>query len=285
MLAGFICPDGEPVTLPDCMKQCRLGRRCLTKTTLEALAVGSREWDGKPHVTQLLNGTMMEYLRITNDYYRSPQSMDFALLGSTHHKLLEDDRVREDMKRMSEVHLSNDLIQGTVDLIELEDDGFVMTDYKTWGSYRVKRAKGLVKRGTRGDTWFTIDPEQIDLRDAELQLNMYRIMAEEKYGIKISRLQVQVTVRDGSTRIAKSYGVMENMYLLPIQRLTDSFINGFIEQKSKALLDSVNTGIYPPICSPEERWHDLKSGKDRRCERYCEVAKFCPHGQQVLGVS
>ena len=285
MLAGFICPDGEPVTLPDCMKKCRLGRRCLTKTTLEALAVGSREWDGKPHVTQLLNGTMMEYLRITNDYYRSPQSMAFALLGSTHHKLLEDDRVREDMKRMSELHLSNDLIQGTVDLIELEDDGFVLTDYKTWGSYRVKRAKGLVKRGTRGDTGFTIDPEQIDLRDAELQLNMYRIMAEEKYGIKISRLQVQVTVRDGGTRIAKSYGVMENMYLLPIQRLTDSFINGFIERKSKALLDSVNTGIYPPICSPEERWHDLKSGKDRRCESYCEVAKFCPHGQQALGVS
>ena len=285
MLAGFICPDGEPVTLPDCMKKCRLGRRCLTKTTLEAIAVGEREWDGTPHVTQLLNGTMMEYLRITNDYYVDPQSRAFALLGSAHHKLLEDDNMREDLQRMSEIYLTNGLVQGTLDLIEQENGEFVLTDYKTWGSYRVKRAKGLVKRGTRGDTWFTIDPEHIDLRDAELQLNMYRVMAEEKYGIKINRMQIQVTSRDGGTRMAKSYGVMQNMELLDVPRLTDSYIKGFIEQRAKALLYYVNTGIYPPICSPEERWHDLKSGKDRRCERYCEVAKFCPHGQQVLGVS
>ena len=85
---GFKCPDGVAIKAEACLKQCRMGRRCVSRSTLQVSV--DRKWDGVPHVTQLLNGTMMEYLKIKHDYYIDPQDRAFALLGSTHHKLLEE---------------------------------------------------------------------------------------------------------------------------------------------------------------------------------------------------
>ncbi|GAI25908.1 unnamed protein product, partial [marine sediment metagenome] len=49
-----------------------------------------RLWTGKPSTTQLINGTRLELLKITTDYFIDPQKLAFALLGTKHHEDLED---------------------------------------------------------------------------------------------------------------------------------------------------------------------------------------------------
>ena len=93
MLREYICPDGEKVRIEECLQGCRLrseleGGRCLSRRVLKAIS-DRREWTGKPSVTQLINGTREEYLKITRDYAARPQELIPALFGSCCHAYLE----------------------------------------------------------------------------------------------------------------------------------------------------------------------------------------------------
>lgn len=287
MLEWFRCPDGKINTVKDCLTKCRMEERCLTLPTLTLMA-DERKWTGIPSTTQLLNGTMYEFLKLTQPYIVDPDSRAFMLAGTKHHQPLEEMARKLDLPAEIPLNIDRDIF----DLLEPENGNFVLTDYKLWGSYRVARALGIVEVGKKPDpsgavykksgawgqagtpkmvTVFESIPQEADVFNEELQLNRYRIMLEE-LGISISKMQLQVTVRDGGLAIASSRGITRNIYRIPIQRLkTEKVIDYFrIKEQDLSMALSVNKWEVP--CNNRECWDGV------RCERYCEVARYCPKG-------
>ncbi|MBI3334035.1 hypothetical protein HYZ97_00970 [Candidatus Pacearchaeota archaeon] len=119
-LKGYVCPDGVKIKTEDCLTACRYsGGRCLSRSTLTIIAKGEREWTGNPSTTQLLNGTRLEYLRLTRDYYIDPKSMAYAFLGTKVHKELEIKG--QDVDATLVERQLGDEITGTPDLYEVDE--------------------------------------------------------------------------------------------------------------------------------------------------------------------
>ena len=292
-LEGFYCPDGEKVQLEDCLKECRLGERCLTLPTLVSIS-REREWSGVASTTQLLNGTMLEFLKLTQSYYIDPDSRAFMLSGSKHHRELE--QVAKDLGLAAEIPMSID--RDIFDLIEFEGKELILTDYKLWGSFRIAQALGIVECGKVPDPsgevykssgkWgkagttkmvsaFTTDPARADNIDAELQLNRYRVMLEE-LGIRVDGMRLQVTVRDGGLYIAKNRGVYRNTYKIGVRKLDNDAVRLYFTTKEMNLRDALAAGEWNMPCTVSESWDGI------RCARFCEVAQFCPKGQVVADI-
>ena len=291
MLKYFVCPDGELVEIQDCWNGCRMGRRCLTLPTL--VYVGTQREPGAPSTTQLLNGTMYEYLKHTYDYAIKPSSKAFALLGTRHHEMLSE--VADKLGLPAEISVTDD-DRNIFDLLEMDGDQLVLTDYKTWGSFKVAKAMGIVvvdeqqvhytdkagRKRTKTDKTWGIDPEQADNWEAELQLNNYRIHIEHQLDRHVDRMQLQVTVRDGGTFVATGRGVTELIYLIEIPRIHDKIVEDYFTQQATNLNWAIHNNETPvEPCTPRERWHNPNTGKDARCQGYCEVWNHCPHGRQV----
>lgn len=287
MLEWFKCPDGKIIKVKDCLNQCRLEERCLTLPTLTLMAE-EREWTGTPSTTQLLNGTMYEFLKLTRPYISDPDGRAFMLAGTKHHKDLET--YAKSLGLPSEIPLSID--RDIFDLLEPENGTWTLTDYKLWGSYRVARTLGLVEVGKKPDPsgavyktsskWgqagtpkmvsvFQSMPQEVDVFNEELQLNRYRTILEEK-GLSIGKMQLQVTVRDGGLAIATSRGLTRNIYRIPIKRLPDEQVVDYFRGKEQDLSMALSANHWDTPCNDRESW------EGRKCQDYCEVALFCPKG-------
>lgn len=288
-----LCRDGDHREIVECLNRCpRPDGRCLTLPTLHSV-FWDREWTGTPSTTQLINGTRMEYLKLTCDYGIDPMDRAFALLGTRHHGRL--DAIAKKLNVLSEEKLVGE-VTGILDLLEPDEVGeiaeaYILTDYKTWGSYRVAKALGLVeskvpdpsgevykssgKWGKAGDpkmvSVWTPTITEIDLWIEELQLNNYRLMVEG-LGFPVSEMALQVTVRDGHTYIAENRGVTENIYRIDVRRLEDSFVATFFNRKRTALLSALSDKKLPPPCNAKESWDG------RRCKGFCDVRTFCDQG-------
>lgn len=318
MLEWFKCPDGKIAPVKDCLSKCRMEERCLTLPTLTLMAK-EREWTGTPSTTQLLNGTMYEFLKLTQPYVVDPDSRAFMLAGTKHHTALEV--VAKELGLPSEIPLNID--RDIFDLLEPDKDylainkttsvgitslngletlghSFAITDYKLWGSYRVAIALGIVKVGQKPDPsgevyktsgkWgqagtpkmvsvFQSMPQEADVFNEELQLNHYRIMLEE-LGIAISKMQLQVTVRDGGLAVAHSRGITRNIYRMPIQKLDNEEVIAYFTIKANNLRLALEQGKWEQPCDSRECWEGA------RCKGYCEVARYCVKGllyQQKTG--
>jgi hypothetical protein len=287
MLEWFRCPDKEITTIKDCLSKCRLDERCLTLPTLTLMAE-EREWKGIPSTTQLLNGTMYEFLKLTQPYVVDPDSRAFMLAGTKHHAGLEEFAHKLNLPAEVALNIDRDIF----DLLEPGDDGYALTDYKLWGSYRVAKALGIVEIGKQPDPtgavykssgkWgkagepkmvpiFQQDTSKADNWEAELQLNRYRIMLEER-GIKISRMQIQATVRDGGLAIAQSRGIIRNIYMIPVIQIDDSRVIDYFLHKEIDLTQALLDNKWNTPCNDKECWEGA------RCKGYCEVARNCPKG-------
>jgi hypothetical protein len=264
-LAGLITPAGKVIALEDCA---RLSHEFgLARSTLQTLI--SRERDSEIHVTQLINGTMMEYLRRTKDYVADPQWMAFSLVGSGVHALLE-----QYGGYVHEVDIELDCggvrVVGRADVLEpSEDGGWTLVDYKVWGSYRVARALGLEKVGGV----FVEKKENQDLYEPTLQLNAYRV-GLESLGYKISSMKLQVIVRDAGLSVATNRGVTRSFYLIDIPRVEDDKIMQYFTAKAKLLVACLEAGV-----EPSSPCNDIEAWGGERCRNYCEVAKYCPRGK------
>lgn len=288
----FRCTDGQTISIGECLQSCRMGRRCLTLPTLIKIASSERPYAGIPSTTRLLNGAMLEYLKATTTYTISPKDRAYSLLGTEHHAQL----AQFQGSWLAEKRQGTE-ITGTPDVIEpdeLTPGQFILTDYKTYGSYRVQKCLGLISKkkkstteryvksgrwGKAGDfknitTWH-IDPTKADTHDEQLQLNHYRLLLEEA-GYKISYMQLQVTVRDGGVQIARERGVTDSIYLIPIPFLPDDNVKQIFTAAKEKLDGYINGTRSIMPCNSEESWNL------RRCEDYCEVADNCPQGRAVL---
>ncbi len=293
-LRGFICPDNQQVDKEDCWQKCRMGQRCLTLPTLKKVGE-QREWTGKPSTTQSINGTRLEFLKLTKDYWVYPKSRAFLLLGNEHHLMLE---VAADKLNVLAEEKLHSTVTGILDLLEPDTmvaDHYILSDYKCSGSYKVALAMGMIKIGKVPDPsgelykstgkWgkagtpkmidkFGINPDQADMWDWKLQQNNYRLMIEGA-GFPISRMRIQATVRDGGTIVAKSRGITENIYMIPVKRLDDADVKDYFIDKSVALITAMKMEKFPEACSEQERWNG------RRCKQYCEVWEHCELGRDA----
>jgi len=290
-LRYFTCPDGLDIPIESCLKHCRMEERCLTLPTLK-LTSSEREWNGKPSTTQLLNGTMYEFLKLTQPYSVDPDSRAFMLAGTRHHAALEE--VAKELGLPAEIALNVD--RDIFDLLEADEDGgIVLTDMKMWGSYRVGKVLGIVETGKRPDPSgavyktnskygtmgspkmvpvFQQVPSEADNWEAEMQLNHYRILLED-LGVPIKRMQLQVTVRDGGLQVAIGRGVQRNTYRIPVQKLDDDEVREYFDTKTANLLAALDAGSCSTPCNARESWDGV------RCSRFCEVWMHCPQGQLV----
>ena len=287
-LTDYICPDKAVIPVKDCLSHCRMGERCLTLPTL-ALIAQEREWSGVASTTQLLNGTMLEFLKLTKPYKIDPDSRMFMLSGTSYHKNLEE--VAKKLGLPSEVPLSID--RDIFDLLDKEDDKIILTDYKLWGSFKVAKALGIKEIGKKPDPsgecykssgkWgkagspkmvaeFAQVPEEADNWEAELQLNRYRVMLKELTGIQVERMQLQVTVRDGGTYIAHGRGVLRNSFRIPVKFLDDTGVKDYFIFKDTRLKEALAKGEWSEPCNPTESWDGM------RCKSFCDVWEYCSKG-------
>jgi len=261
--------------------------RCATIPYLSAVSQ-EREWSGIASTTQLLNGTMYEFLRLTKPYSATPDSRAFALHGTHSHDQLE--QAAKKLGLPSEIALNID--RDIFDLLQPAQDGWILVDNKTWGSYKVGKALGmqdpvkvpdpsgeLYKRdsqyGKAGTpkmvNLFKQDPAKADMWEAELQLNRYRVMLDD-LGVKVVSMALFVVVRDGGLQVATSRGVDRNIYLIPVKKLDDNFITGYFMAKDNALKLALATGKWSEPCDSRECWEGAK------CASYCECWMYCPKG-------
>lgn len=263
-LVGFICKDGERVKREDCFNACRLDDRCFSLRYL-LLAGHNREWKGKPSTTQLLNSTRMEFLRIKYPYYILPSDKAYAVLGTRGHAEL-DFYGKKKSEIISEYGFDGD-ISGILDCLEPCEGGFILIDNKVWGSYQIKKSGA-----------------DDSLQRETLQLNNYRVKAEndEKLAsvigkcLVITKMLLEVIVRDGNTKSAFMQGVDKKIYRLPIAKLPDSQVIQFFEDKKQLLLSALDKDVLPQICTDVENWNW------KRCKKnFCEVWESCPEGQTI----
>uniref|UniRef100_A0A6M3LF92 PD-(D/E)XK nuclease superfamily protein n=1 Tax=viral metagenome TaxID=1070528 RepID=A0A6M3LF92_9ZZZZ len=248
----------------------------------------------QPSTTELLNGTLHSFLKLTKPYYVDPDSRAFMIAGSKHHAGL--DAIAKELGLAAEVALSID--RDIFDLVELEEEGLVLTDYKLWGSFKVAMALGIVEIGKKPDPsgdvykssgkWgkagspkmipeFGIDPSKIDNWEVELQLNRYRVMLEA-LGVKVNRMQIQVTVRDGGLYIANQRGVERNTYKIPVRIMDDEEVKEYFSYKDTCLKTALAHNEWEYPCTDKESWDGI------RCKRFCDVADYCPKGILVKSI-
>lgn len=292
----YICPDGHEVGIDECLIECRLANkvhpisgepycpagRCLSKRTLIALA-DQREWSGIPSTTQLLSGTRENYLKITHDYAIDPKSYLFMLHGTKVHDYLEK---YTDDEGISEVRIDDGVSTGAFDYYSSENGG-TLYDNKTYGSWKVAKVLGLyTKRVPTGEVYKTgankgkpkyknqiFSGGAKHRLDLAIQLNDYRMKIEKELKKPVNNLVCEVIVRDGNTYIAQQRGITEAGYLVPINKISDRWVERYMKKKASDLLHALETKTIPPPCRHSETWGGMK------CERYCNVAQFCEKGK------
>jgi hypothetical protein len=287
-IKNFICPNGSQIPVEECLSKCPFHERCATLPYLRLIGF-DREYKG---ITPSMagNGARQIWLKATTDYAVDPQNRVWASLGiGTHGKLSID---KYTFNVLSEEPLSDKDMKGIPDILEKDenkDSGYILTDYKTWGSYKVAQALGLVqidvevtdghgnpifyasgqKKGqikTRKEIVY--DGSIIDLRAEEYQQNAYRIFYE-RAGFKINLMRLMVIPRDGGTFIAESRGIIKNIYIIPITPLPDEEVKAYYDNLRVEVIAGLDTGFVKK-CSLWESWNG------RRCNpAYCEVYPVC----------
>lgn len=290
----FRCSDNETIEIERCLawQGCRMDQRCATQAFLELVGF-DRKWQGvSPSAAG--NGPRYLYLKAATDYTVDPQDRVWAANGTNVHGKLSIHKFNRNV--LSEEALSDEEMKGTADALE-EDEWkaghYILTDYKTWGSFKVAKALGIksekveetvldeggkpviLKSGknkgqpkTKKRTIITQDPAAVDLKAEELQLNRYRIFFE-KAGFPISRMQIQFLTRDGGTYVAEGRGITQKMGLISIRRLPNDETLSFYRDLAEEVREAFKTG-YARKCHLWESW------ERRKCEGgFCEVAEAC----------
>jgi len=255
-IVGFICPDGQKVTLEDCFRDCRLKNefptgRCKALPFLKR-AGKDRQWDGKLSSTQVTTGTREIFLKITKPYFISPARKVAAIIGTNVHNIM----YRLTNSKYAEETLYNELIQGTYDIYDPETQ--TLYDYKTWGAWKIVKA-------------ISSDPaERADaLFEVTVQLNQYRVLLKEKYpDLKISTMAVQIISREAGLKYTKQKGIFDSAPVISVPEIEDRLIERFQTIKVLSLQRALSEE-WAPLCRPRETWNGKK------CSEYCDVSDIC----------
>ena len=283
----FICPNGQRIQIHQCLSACPQKERCMFLPTLRAIAKSVDRGIKEPTVTELISGVRETYLKKTTDYAIVPQSVLYALQGQAVHTINENCTEGE---ILSEVRLKDQITSGKFDLYGkiIDEEEGVLGDLKVTSSYKLMKALGIYKvRVATGEVYKTGQRKgqpkyRNELRydgvryvlDWAIQLNYYRMLLEQA-GFKVKRMFIQALCRDNNLRTAAERGIDRSIYLIPIHKISDRWMQRYFTRKAKLLQMAMNTHILPPICSAKERWGD------RKCLDYCDAGENCPYGQRL----
>ena len=281
----FSCPDGNTIEIKKCFKECRMEQRCLELPAL--MAVGkTRDWYGKPSVTQLLKPTLETYLSIKYDYTINPMNSIASLIGTKSHSLMEGNVPNG---WLSEVRLEDDICSGQFDAYDCTTKTLV--DYKFFGAFRIASALGyrgkwkhvgVYQRGiNKGKDKFEMvySPGGVkDILEIAIQLSYYRKLMMD-HGLQVDKIIMQSFVRGGLDKTAKSYGLTQTAYRIPIFPLPIPHVRKYMEIKHNRLFDALGSDKLPNVCSDKERWHS-NSRPDYKCHNYCNSNVNCPYYQE-----
>jgi len=280
----FVCPDGFAIEKEECIKQCRMNMPCLSLPSRVGIA---QERPFKPVVSPSAagKGVRQIYLEGTCEYAINPRTKMFMLYGTKHHALKEE--AGGMLNAFLEEKLEDELGEGFSDYM----DGFLF-DFKLVGAYAVAKrsffeevptGEEYQKAGVRTD----INGEKVGYSkgdpkvkkshigwnimwddDWALQLNRYRMMWEAK-GFAVGGITIEATLRDGGVRASSSYGLDEQVYMIPIPIIPDDVVMKHYREKQELLVACYKDMVVPPMCTWEERW------EGRKCDNYCDVRKQC----------
>ena len=287
----FICPDGQHVPIVDCLEHCPRGARCMFLPTLRAVAKSLNRNVTEPTVTELISGVREIFLKKTREYAVEPTCVLYALQGQAFHSINEGNTADG---ILSEVRLHDSITSGKFDLFGklLDDTDGTLGDLKVTSSYKLMRALGIYKVAVptgevfktgirKGLPKFRKEFRYDGVRDTfdwSVQLNYYRMLLE-KAGYKVKRMVVQAICRDSNLRTASERGITKPVYLIPINRLSDHWLEEYFNRKALALSSAMLNERLPPICKPKERWGD------RKCQGYCAARQHCPYAQSLVSNS
>lgn len=283
----FICPKGQRIRITDCLRSCPNQQRCMFLPTLRAVADSLNRNISEPTVTELISGVRETYLKKTSSYAVEPASILYALQGQAIHSINEQQTYGA---ILSEERLKDDITSGQFDLFGkiLDTDEGVLGDLKVTSSFKLMKALGIykVKVNTgeiyksglkKGQPKFKTELRYDgvrDLLDWSIQLNYYRLLLE-RAGFKISRMYIQAICRDASLRIAAERGIDKPVYIIPINKISDHWLNRHFQHKAKLLREAIKSKTLPPVCSFRERWGN------RKCLGYCAARENCPYAQRL----
>lgn len=279
-----------------------------------ALAMEEREWNGLVSATTVLRCPRQFVFKQRFPYAINPDDMAFAILGTKVHKVLESEDDSFITELPSDIKLAAPM-SGIMDLVFAVNGEIHLKDNKTWGSFAVKKNMGLreetrplldehghpvfYKRNGRGykagdprmEKIYIPDPTLAENEDVTMQLNIYRIMLEEKLrkgevvipGAEIkkhvSHLGAYCIVRDGNTLSAKNNGIYSATYAIPINKLPDEAVIEFASPRAKYLHDYMEETEFaslrellkdPPRCGD-----DKETLGGWMCRKNCPVAYAC----------
>lgn len=286
----FVCPSGERIAISDCLKNCPRSQRCLFLPTLSAIAksVAERKIENFT-VTELLSGTLEQYLKKTNNYSIDPMAHLYTIQGSAAH-LLHQGEAQGNM--LSEERFYDKNFSGAIDLYGgiLDENTATLGDLKVTSSYKIMRCRGrysvsipspnneVYKSGPKKNQVKTTKVWRDDgvkhCLDYSLQLNSYRLLLQQA-SYPVERMVVQLLCRDYGLQIAYTRGIDQPVYLLEINPISEHWLRLYLETKAKRLREALDNNVLPPPCNARERWHD------RKCTGYCEVSSFCPYAQSL----
>ena len=291
------CPDGENILIEECLevRGCRmyphLSDRCAPLPYLRKISFDRQFTGVSPSMAG--NGPRLMGLKAIVPYVIVPDDRAFAVLGTTFHGRMAEEGVVYNV--LSEETMSDEAAKGTPDLLEKDEhakSGYILTDYKSSGSFKVCKWLGIYVQKTdvpilddngvevrlksgknKGQVKTKVhreiieDPVKIDKLDLELQVNRYRIFFE-KNGFPINKMRAFCVPRDGGTHIAKSRGLLSNTRYVPVSRYEDSFVLDYYAKLTVEIDDFFRTH-YARLCDTWENW------EGRRCAFYCEVKNEC----------
>ena len=283
----FICPDGKRIDIADCLSTCPNNQRCMFLPTLRAVAKSLDRKISEPTVTELISGTRETFLKKTTDYAIDPASILYALHGQAVHSINER---HTQGNILSEERLKDEITSGQFDLFGkiIDTDDGVLGDLKITSSFKLMKALGIYKQKIdtgevyksglkKGQPKFRTELRFDGVRnllDWAIQLNYYRMLLE-RAGFKVNRMVIQALCRDSGLRIAQERGIDKPVYIIPINKISDHWLQLYFYHKAKALRDAINSNTLPPVCSFRERWGN------RKCLGYCAARENCPYAQKL----
>ena len=283
----FICPDGKRIDIADCLCSCPNQQRCMFLPTLRAVAKSLERKIFEPTVTELIAGTRETFLKKTTDYAVEPSSILYDLHGQAVHSINER---HTQGSILSEERLKDEITSGKFDLFGkiLDADDGVLGDLKITSSFKLMKALGIYKQKVdtgevyksglkKGQPKFRTELRYDgvrDLLDWAIQLNYYRMLLE-RAGFKVNRMVIEALCRDSGLRIATERGITKSVYIIPINKISDHWLQLYFQHKAKLLREAIATKTLPPICSYRERWGN------RKCLGYCAARENCPYAQKL----
>jgi hypothetical protein len=263
---------------------------------------------GKAHlsVTEALSSPRIVQLRKRHwdELEEDVADKVWAIFGTAIHSVLEqgkDDNHIIEQRIHTEVDSWN--ISGAIDLQRVDDDGIVLSDYKTTGAWAVMNEKA----------------------DWEQQLNLYAWLVEKEKKTPVKKVEIVAIIRDWSRRDAQNKtGYPEapikviDVQLWPFQ-VREDFIKQRVHLHSNAYM-AAEMGEELPDCTPAEMWekqtvwalrktgnvrakslHDtseeahaaldeagkgfeieVRPGERTRCASFCQVSGMCSQYQNYL---